>query len=125
MCTFYIIARDGLLHFISWLGMGVGADAGLEKLGIFIKTITPSGAADRDGRIRVNDQIIEVDGRSIQGYTNQQVSQIVLISSTRNVISNLLCHIGIDLISKTQCEVINQQASHILLIQEASLLDCY
>uniref|UniRef100_A0A803W1E1 Multiple PDZ domain protein n=1 Tax=Ficedula albicollis TaxID=59894 RepID=A0A803W1E1_FICAL len=48
-----------------------------EPSGIFVKSITKGSAVEHDGRIRVGDQIIVVDGTNLQGFTNQQAVDVL------------------------------------------------
>jgi multiple PDZ domain protein len=47
-----------------------------ELSGIFVKSVAPGSAADC-GKIQVNDRIIEVDGQSLQGFSNHQAVDVL------------------------------------------------
>lgn len=47
-----------------------------ELSGIFVKSVSKGSAADVSGKIHVNDRIVEVDGQSLQGYSNLQAVEV-------------------------------------------------
>lgn len=44
-------------------------------LGIFVKSVIPGGAAFKDGRLKTNDQLININGTSLLGMTNSEAME--------------------------------------------------
>ncbi|XP_074039626.1 adherens junction formation factor afadin isoform X2 [Leptinotarsa decemlineata] len=67
-------------------GMGLSIvaakGAGQERLGIYIKSVVPGGAADRDGRLAAGDQLLSVDGQSLLGITQEKAAEFLQRTSS-------------------------------------------
>lgn len=66
-----VLALDVPVHDTEKAGLGISVKGKttpqLGDTGIFIKSVLHGGAASRDGRLRNNDQLLQVNGVSLQG----------------------------------------------------------
>ncbi|XP_058034699.1 inaD-like protein isoform X2 [Ahaetulla prasina] len=63
-----------LINDGSGLGFGI---VGRKTSGVVVRTIVPGGLADRDGRLRTDDHILEIGGINVQGMSSEQVAQVL------------------------------------------------
>ncbi|XP_064625536.1 multiple PDZ domain protein-like isoform X5 [Lineus longissimus] len=63
--------------YVGELPTDLDIDPDYELSGIFVKSVAEGSAADTDGKINVNDQIIAVDDQSLDGFTNHQAVEVL------------------------------------------------
>ncbi|KAI7790866.1 putative inaD-like protein [Triplophysa rosa] len=57
--------------------IGYNALTNEDAVGVFIKNIILGSAAEQSGKIHVHDRIIALDGVNLQGFTNQEVLEVM------------------------------------------------
>ncbi|XP_051867604.1 inaD-like protein isoform X2 [Pristis pectinata] len=57
-------------------GLGFGIVGG-KPTGVIVKTVVPGGLADRDGRLKTGDRILQIGGTDVQGMGSEQIAQVL------------------------------------------------
>merc|ERR1711981_460849 len=79
-----ILTFDIPVHDSERAGLGVsvkgknsnGKEGGVsEDLGIFVKSVLYGGAASQDGRLKTNDQLVNINGMSLLGKANSEAME--------------------------------------------------
>uniref|UniRef100_A0A8C8VSC4 Multiple PDZ domain protein n=1 Tax=Peromyscus maniculatus bairdii TaxID=230844 RepID=A0A8C8VSC4_PERMB len=73
----------GQLHMIelekghSGLGLSLAGNKDRTRMSVFIVGIDPTGAAGRDGRLQIADELLEINGQILYGRSHQNASSII------------------------------------------------
>ncbi|XP_058157853.1 multiple PDZ domain protein isoform X14 [Dasypus novemcinctus] len=73
----------GELHMIelekghSGLGLSLAGNKDRTRMSVFIVGIDPNGAAGKDGRLQIADELLEINGQMLYGRSHQNASSII------------------------------------------------
>ncbi|XP_015239572.1 PREDICTED: multiple PDZ domain protein isoform X5 [Cyprinodon variegatus] len=79
----------GVLHMIelekgkTGLGLSLAGNRDRSRMSVFVVGIDPNGAAGRDGRMVVGDELLEINGQVLYGQSHQNASSIIKSSPSK------------------------------------------
>uniref|UniRef100_UPI003AAA223C multiple PDZ domain protein n=1 Tax=Centroberyx gerrardi TaxID=166262 RepID=UPI003AAA223C len=79
----------GILHMIelekgkTGLGLSLAGNRDRSRMSVFVVGIDPNGAAGRDGRMVVGDELLEINGQILYGHSHQNASSIIKSSPSK------------------------------------------
>ncbi|XP_032430737.1 FERM and PDZ domain-containing protein 2 [Xiphophorus hellerii] len=112
------------------LGISISgaANTNIQNGGIYIKSLVPGGAAERDGRLHTGDRILEVDGINFHGFTYQQAveclgktGEVVYFVVRRESVNLPKVSVIADADSPVSNQRVRQTTSHLRLNSSSSL----
>ncbi|XP_072232113.1 multiple PDZ domain protein isoform X3 [Leuresthes tenuis] len=80
---------QGVLHMIelekgkTGLGLSLAGNRDRSRMSVFVVGIDPNGAAGRDGRMVVGDELLEINGEVLYGHSHQNASSIIKSSPSK------------------------------------------
>ncbi|KAM9836431.1 multiple PDZ domain protein [Aulostomus maculatus] len=79
----------GILHMIelekgkTGLGLSLAGNRDRSRMSVFVVGIDPIGAAGKDGRMVVGDELLEINGQVLYGHSHQNASSIIKSSPSK------------------------------------------
>ncbi|CAN9509544.1 unnamed protein product [Ophioblennius macclurei] len=79
----------GVLHMIelekgkTGLGLSLAGNRDRSRMSVFVVGIDPNGAAGRDGRMVVGDELLEINGQVLYGHSHQNASSTIKSSPSK------------------------------------------